>query len=132
MVSIAMPSTPGAPVFALTCRQASQRTSARQTWSYRLSNLFFFSCLEVLEGSLQCPDLCCSVGSREAIGPPTLLRAPWTAAGLLPSHPVSRAIQAVLGAPRTSCQADSDFGAALYAAVPRGHRGPGKISRPAT
>ena len=33
IISIAMPSTPGAPLFALTCRQASQRTSALQTLS---------------------------------------------------------------------------------------------------
>src|SRR5215510_10695231 len=45
--SIAMPSTPGAPLLALTCRQASQRTSALQTLSYRLYNLFFLSCLDV-------------------------------------------------------------------------------------
>jgi hypothetical protein len=85
-----------------------------------------------IEGSLQFPDCVCSVGSRRALGHPTLLRAPVTEAGLLSSHPVSRAIHTVLGAPRTSCWADSDFGAAFYAVVPRGHLGPSKISRPAT
>src|SRR5262249_25313383 len=49
-----------------------------------------------VEGSLQFPDVVNSVSSREAIGHPTLLRAPRTEAGLLPSRRVSRAIQTVL------------------------------------
>jgi len=34
--------------------------------------------------------------------------------------------------PADFCLAGSDFGSALYTAVPGGHLGPGKISRPAT
>ena len=34
--------------------------------------------------------------------------------------------------PADSCRAGSDFGSAFYAAIPSGHLGPGKISRPAT
>jgi len=44
---------------------------------------------------------------------------------------MSRAIQAVLCAPRTSGRAGSDCGAAFDAVVPRGYLGPGQLSRPA-
>src|SRR5262245_46194683 len=52
MVSIARPSPPGAPLLALPCRPASQRTSTRQTLSYRLENLLVWSCLDVRERAL--------------------------------------------------------------------------------
>ena len=84
------------------------------------------------EGSLQWPDVVCAVPSRKASGHATLLCAPVTEAGRLPSRRVSQAIQAVLGAPRPSCRASRDCGAAFSAAGPRGYRGPGKSPRPAT
>ncbi len=84
------------------------------------------------EGARRCPAWGCSVRSREASGPPTLLCAPVTAGGRLPSRPVSRALPPLLGAPRRSCLGDNACGPAGDALVPRGHLGPGQTARPAT